>query len=152
MANGHPIGAVITTNKIAESFNNGVEFFSSFGGNPISCAIGLSVLEIIEEEDLQKNAKIVGDYYISLLKSLQNKHKCIGDVRGKGLFIGIEIVKDNTTYPNKTLANKIKNELRETNILVGTDGPNGNVLKTKPPLCFNKENAKMVVTKIDQIL
>ncbi len=152
MANGHPIGAVITTNKIAESFNNGVEFFSSFGGNPISCAIGLSVLEVIEEEDLQKNAKDVGEYYIALLKKLQEKHKCIGDVRGKGLFIGIEIVKDNTNSPNKTLANKIKNELRENNILVGTDGPSGNVLKTKPPLCFNKENAKMVVMKIDEIL
>jgi len=86
MGNGHPIGAVVTTEEIAASFNKGVEFFSSFGGNPVSCAVGLAVLEVIEEEKLQENAKIVGDYYKSLLKTLQQKYRCIGDVRGSGLF------------------------------------------------------------------
>ena len=152
MGNGHPIGAVITSNEIAESFNKGVEFFSSFGGNPVSCAIGLSVLKIIEKENLQENAKVVGEFYISLFKKLQKKYKCIGDVRGKGLFIGVEIVKENLKEPDKVLANKIKNELRNNNILIGTDGPNGNVLKTKPPLCFTKENAEMVVKNIEKIL
>lgn len=152
IANGHPMAAVITTEEIAKSFSKGVEFFSSFGGNPVSCAIGLSVLEVIEEEKLQKNAKLVGDYYISLFKELQKKYTCIGNVRGVGLFIGIEIVKLNTTNPNTELAKHIKNELRQQNILISTDGPFDNVLKTKPPLCFTKENAKRVVDTIEDVL
>ena len=152
MANGHPIGAVITTSEIAESFSKGVEFFSSFGGNPVSCAIGLSVLEAIEEEGLQENAKIVGDYYKSLFIDLQDKFSCIGDVRGSGLFLGIEITRKNSLEPDTKLAHIIKNELRNRNILIGTDGPYDNVLKTKPPLCFTKENAKKVVENIKDIL
>jgi len=153
MGNGHPIGAVITTTKIAGSFEKGVEFFSSFGGNPVSCAVGLSVLNVIEEEELQKNAKEVGDYYHSLLRELQNEHECIGDVRGSGLFIGVEIVKNRETKePDTKLANYIKNELRNRNILIGTDGPFDNVLKTKPPLCFSKENAEQVVSQLGEIL
>ena len=152
MANGHPIGAVVTTSEIAESFSKGVEFFSSFGGNPVSCAIGLSVLDVIEEENLQENAKVVGSYYMSLFKDLQKKHTCIGDVRGSGLFIGIEIVKENSKEPNTKLAQRIKNELRNKKILVGTDGPFDNVIKSKPPLCFTKENAASVVSNIELII
>ncbi|WP_405205243.1 aminotransferase class III-fold pyridoxal phosphate-dependent enzyme [Aquimarina sp. LLG6339-5] len=152
IANGHPMGAVITTNEIAESFSKGVEFFSSFGGNPVSCAIGLSVLDVIEEEKLQHNAKEVGDYYKSLLYELQNKYDCIGDVRGSGLFLGIEIIKRENKETNKALAHYIKNELRNKFILISTDGPDDSVLKTKPPLCFTKENAKEVVDTIDEIL
>jgi 4-aminobutyrate aminotransferase-like enzyme/Ser/Thr protein kinase RdoA (MazF antagonist) len=152
MANGHPIGAVVTTSKIAESFSKGVEFFSSFGGNPVSCAIGMSVLDVIEEENLQENAKVVGTYYMSLLKDLQNKHACIGDVRGSGLFIGIEVVKENSKEPDTKLAQRIKNELRNMKILVGTDGPFNNVIKSKPPLCFTKENAESVVRNIELII
>ncbi|WP_108805235.1 aminotransferase class III-fold pyridoxal phosphate-dependent enzyme [Aquimarina sp. Aq107] len=152
IANGHPMGAVITTEEIAQSFGQGVEFFSSFGGNPVSCAIGLSVLDVIEEEKLQHNAKQVGDYYKSLLCDLQNKYDCIGDVRGSGLFLGIEIIKAENNETNKTLAHHIKNELRNKFILISTDGPDDSVLKTKPPLCFTKENAKEVVDTIDEIL
>lgn len=152
MGNGHPMGAVICTEAIAESFSKGVEFFSSFGGNPVSCAIGISVLEVIEEEGLQENAKIVGDYYLSLFRELKKNHPCIGDVRGAGLFIGVELVKPGTTEADTALASHIKNELRNRNILISTDGPNDNVLKTKPPLCFSKENALMVVENIDLIL
>ncbi|WP_109300795.1 aminotransferase class III-fold pyridoxal phosphate-dependent enzyme [Aquimarina sp. AU474] len=152
MANGHPMGAVICTDEIAESFGKGVEFFSSFGGNPVSCAIALSVIETIDHEKLQQNAKIVGDYYKSLFIKLQEKHVCIGDVRGSGLFLGIEIIKENTHEPNTALAQNIKNKLRHNHILISTDGPYNNVLKTKPPLCFTKENAKMVVDTIDYIL
>ena len=152
MGNGHPIGAVVTTDDIANSFGKGVEFFSSFGGNPVSCAVGLSVLDIIEEENLQENAKNVGNYYMSELKKLQKQYKFIGDVRGSGLFIGIEIVEKNTKKPNTELAQKIKNNLREKHILVGTDGPFNNVIKSKPPICFTKENAKTVVDSIKDIL
>ena len=152
MANGHPMGAVICTNEIAESFGKGVEFFSSFGGNPVSCAIASSVLEVIEEEKLQENAKNVGEYYKLLFIELQKKYDCIGDVRGSGLFIGVEIIKENSIEPNPVLASLIKNELRNRNILISTDGPFDSVIKTKPALCFTKKNAKKVVENIDEAL
>jgi 4-aminobutyrate aminotransferase-like enzyme len=152
MANGHPMGAVICTSEIAESFSKGVEFFSSFGGNPVSCAIAISVLEVIEEEQLQENAKIVGNYFKSLFLELQNKYNCIGDVRGSGLFLGMEIIKNNNLEPDVELAHHIKNELRNRNILVGTDGPFDSVIKTKPPLCFTKKDTKEVVDNIDEVL
>jgi 4-aminobutyrate aminotransferase-like enzyme len=152
MANGHPMGAVITTSEIAGSFAKGVEFFSSFGGNPVSCAIGLAVLEVIEEEKLLENAKTTGDYYKSLFVVLKKKYKCIGDVRGSGLFLGVEIISEDGITPNTELAQFIKNELRDENILIGTDGPYDNVLKTKPPLIFTQGNADTVVAHIDKIL
>ena len=148
MGNGHPLGAVVTTNEISNSFESGVEFFSSFGGNPVSCAIGLSVLKVIEEEKLQENAKKVGDYYKGLLLDLKNKFNCIGDVRGSGLFLGIELI-DEKNKANTLLAQHIKNELRENHILISTDGPHDSVLKSKPPLCFTKQNAKTVVKHIE---
>jgi ethanolamine-phosphate phospho-lyase len=152
MANGHPMGAVVCTDEIAQSFSKGVEFFSSFGGNPVSCAIASTVLEVIEEEELQENAKVVGAYYKALFVQLQEKYTCIGDVRGNGLFIGIEIVKDNSLEPDTELAHLIKNQLRNKNILISTDGPFDSVLKTKPPLCFTKENALLVVSHVEKTL
>jgi len=153
MGNGHPMGAVVCTNEIAEAFNNGMEFFSSFGGNPVSCAIGQAVLQVLEEEQLQQNAKLVGDYYIQELTKLQQKHECIGDVRGSGFFIGFEFVKDRITLePDTKLAQKVKNELREKFILVSTDWPFNNVIKSKPPLCFSKGNVDEVINIIESIL
>jgi 4-aminobutyrate aminotransferase-like enzyme len=152
MGNGHPMGAVVCTDEIAEAFNNGMEFFSSFGGNPVSCAIGQAVLEVIEEEQLQQNAKMVGDYYLQELAKLQQKYERIGDIRGSGLFIGFEFVKDRLTLePDTKLAQKVKNELREKFILVSTDGPFDNVIKSKPPLCFSKENVDEVIEKLESI-
>lgn len=152
IANGHPMGAVVCTEEIAASFEKGVEFFSSFGGNPVSCAMATAVLDVIAEEQLQDNAWVVGEYYKSLLKDLMRKYPCIGDVRGSGLFIGCEIVKDHTKAPDTKLASHVKNELRRKHILISTDGPFDNILKTKPALCFNKENAAKVVATIDEVL
>jgi len=152
IANGHPMGAVVCTEEIASSFEKGVEFFSSFGGNPVSCAIATAVLDVIEEEGLQENARKVGIHYKMLLENLKVKYPCIGDVRGSGLFIGCEIVKDSSTDPDTALASHIKNELRDRHILVSTDGPFDNVIKTKPALCFSVENAETVVAAIDDIL
>lgn len=152
IANGHPMGAVVTTKVIAESFSKGVEFFSSFGGNPVSCKIALTVLNEIKTGQLQQHAKVVGDYYQSLFKKLKETYSCIGDVRGSGLFIGIEIVKENSMEPNPELAHYIKNELRNRFILISTDGPFDSVIKTKPPLCFTKTNAKTVVETLAVIL
>lgn len=153
MGNGHPMAAVVTTKAITDSFSKGVEFFSSFGGNPVSCTIGLAVLNVIEEEQLQQNAKVVGDYYIEQLRQLQKQHECIGDVRGFGLFIGIDFIKDRSTKePATEIAQLVKNELRRRYILVDTDGPFDNVIKSKPPLCFNKSNVDEVVITLDKIL
>lgn len=153
MGNGHPMGAVVCTDEIADAFNNGMEFFSSFGGNPVSCAIGRSVLEVLEEEQLQQNALTVGDYYLQELTKLQQKYECIGDVRGSGLFIGFEFVKNRLTLePDTQLAQKVKNELREKFVLVSTDGPFDNVIKSKPPLCFSRANVDEVIEKIEKIL
>ncbi len=152
MGNGHPLGAVVTTTEIAKSFEKGVEFFSSFGGNPVSCAIGMAVLDVIDEEGLQENAHEVGQYYRKCLHELQQQHPSIGDVRGSGLFLGIDIVNAGTKDPNTELAQHLKNALREKYILVSTDGPADNVIKSKPPLCFSKENAEEVVSVMGQLL
>ena len=152
MGNGHPIGAVITTSEIAKSFSKGVEFFSSFGGNPVSCKIGLSVLNVIKTENLQKNSEEVGNYYKKLLLDLKEKYSSISDVRGSGLFLGIEFFNPNNMKPDSYKAGLLKNELKNNGVLVGTDGPYNNVIKSKPPLCFSKKNAKEVVEKMDMIL
>ncbi|MGB5236404.1 MAG: aminotransferase class III-fold pyridoxal phosphate-dependent enzyme [Flavobacteriaceae bacterium] len=151
MGNGHPIGAVITTEKIAESFEKGPEFFSSFGGNPVSCAIGLAVLEVIENERLQQQAKDVGNHLKTLLYGLQERFAEVADIRGYGMFLGVELAKADGT-PLTLLAGKIKNELRQNNILVGTDGPYDNVIKIKPPLAFNKDDAKLLTDTLERIM
>ncbi|MDB4264499.1 aminotransferase class III-fold pyridoxal phosphate-dependent enzyme [bacterium] len=150
IGNGHPMAAVVTTEEISSSFNNGMEFFSSFGGNPVSCAIGNAVLEVLEEEELPKKAHLVGEYLKQELKTLQTQHKELADIRGEGLFLGVEIL-DSDGNPGTNLASVIKNEMRSKFILISTDGPYDNVLKIKPPLYFNKENAKQLVYKIDEI-
>ena len=153
MGNGHPMGAVVTTDEIADSFDNGMEFFSSFGGNPVSCAIGLAVLNVIEEEGLQQNALETGEYFMQLLNELKNKYPTIGDVRGHGLFIGVEFVKNIESLDyNTEVANYLKNKMRDNFILVSTDGPYDNIVKMKPPLCFNRHNALKVVETMDEIL
>ena len=151
MGNGHPMGAVVTTDEIAQAFEEGVEFFSSFGGNPVSCAIGLAVLDVIEEERLQHHALEVGNHYKHLMNELKQDFSNVGDVRGSGLFLGFEIIDENGKE-HTSLAGHIKNELRNRNILVSTDGPFDNVLKSKPPLCFTKADAEMVVENIYEIL
>ena len=151
MGNGHPIAALITTEKIASSFNNGMEYFNSFGGNPVSCAIGKAVLDVIEKEKLQENALSVGKYFLSKLEKIKNKNKkYISEVRGRGLFLGIDIIRDsNELKPNKQLAKKIINFMRDKGILLSTDGPYDNVIKIKPPLVFNKENVDNVCENLD---
>lgn len=152
MGNAHPIGAVVTTQAIASSFEQGVEFFSSFGGNPVSCSIGIAVLEVIFQENLQQKALETGHYYKEGLLGLKARYSQIGDVRGSGLFLGIDIVQADGISPDKALAQHIKNELKKKFILVSTDGPSDNVIKTKPPLCFTKANAQKVIDALDLVL
>uniref|UniRef100_F6QYU1 Ethanolamine-phosphate phospho-lyase n=1 Tax=Ornithorhynchus anatinus TaxID=9258 RepID=F6QYU1_ORNAN len=154
MGNGHPVSCVVTTKEIAEAFNaSGMEYFNTYGGNPVSCAIGLAVLDVIEKEDLQRKATEVGNYILQLLNEQKAKHLLIGDVRGLGLFIGIELVKDRQKRtPASAEAHHIIYKMKEKRILLSADGPNRNVLKIKPPMCFTKENAKLMVEKLDETL
>ena len=153
IGNGHPLSVVVTSEELSDEFNNGMEYFNSFGGNPVSCAIGLAVLNVIEEEELQKNALKVGNKLKSLLNELKSVHDIIGDVRGKGLFLGIEIIKDLATLePYQKMTHKIVNEMRNKGILLSSDGPDHNVIKIKPPMVFNGANALFLVETLDKIL
>lgn len=153
IGNGHPMAAVITTEEIAASFENGMEFFSSFGGNPVSCAIGLAVLDVIEEESLQQHALDVGNYLIERLKKLQHNYAVIGDVRGSGLFLGIELIENKHTMdPATELAKSVINKMKAAGIMLSTDGPFNNVLKFKPPMCFSLEDADRLIHVFEQSL
>ena len=152
MGNGHPLSAVVTTKEIADAFDNGMEYFNSFGGNPVSCAVGQAVLNVIRDEGLQAHAEHVGNYLLQKLQSLQNDHEIIGDVRGRGLFIGIELVRDYELTPAANEAHTIMNSMKEKGVLLSTDGPDHNVIKIKPPMIFSKDNAHELVSKIDETI
>jgi len=153
IGNGHPLGAVVTTREIAEAFDNGMEYFNTFGGNPVSCAIGREVLKIIQEEGLQEEAMKIGDYLLQQFDRLKEKYEIIGDVRGLGLFLGIELVKDRSTLePAGEEASMLINKMKERGILLITDGPFENVIKFKPPMVFNRHNADQLVENLDQVL
>lgn len=150
IGNGHPIGAVITTPAIAGSFDNGMEFFSTFGGNTVSCAIGLAVLEVVQDENLQAHALAVGTHLLNGLRELQKHHDLIADVRGSGLFIGVELTKDDA--PATEEAHRIVNAMRNNAILIGTDGPSHNVLKIRPPMPFTMNDADHLLTTLQKAL
>ncbi|MGH9843338.1 MAG: aminotransferase class III-fold pyridoxal phosphate-dependent enzyme [Blastocatellia bacterium] len=153
IGNAFPLAAVVTTPEIAASFDNGMEFFSTFGGNPVACAAGLAVLDVMEEEGLQANALGVGNHLLAGLRELMSRHSLIGDVRGSGLFLGIELVRDRQTLePADEEASYVVNRLRDAGVLAGTDGPLHNVLKLRPPLVFTRGDADLVITMLDRIL
>ena len=153
IGNAFPLAAVITTKEITDSFNNGMEFFSTFGGNPVACAAGLAVLDVLESEQLQKHALHVGTHLISGLRKLQERHDLIGDVRGSGLFLGIDFVLDRETRkPAPLQASYVVNRLRDCGILTGTDGPHHNVIKLRPPLVFSESDADFFTRTLGAIL
>jgi 4-aminobutyrate aminotransferase-like enzyme len=153
IGNGHPLGAVVTTPDIARAFANGMEYFNTYGGNPVSCAIGTAVLDVIDDERLQDLAMRVGQHLQSRLEDLQTRHALIGDVRGLGLFLGIELVRDRETLePAGLEADLVANRMRDRGILISTDGPHHNVLKIKPPLVFDESDADRLVSALDEIL
>jgi 4-aminobutyrate aminotransferase-like enzyme/Ser/Thr protein kinase RdoA (MazF antagonist) len=153
IGNAFPLAAVVTTKEIAAAFANGMEFFSTFGGNPVACAAGLAVLDVLEEEKLQENALRVGTHLKNRLQELQQRHVVIGDVRGSGLFLGVDLVLDrNMREPAPLQASYVVNRLRECGILTGTDGPHHNVIKLRPPLMFTKRDADLFVKTLDEIL
>ena len=151
MGNGHPIGAVVCSKEIANKFDNGMEFFSSFGGNPVSCAIAISVLDELKKNKLQKNAKKVGNYINSELIKLSKKFNIISNVRGKGLFIGFELT-SKELIPLPKQANYLVNRMKEFGILMSSDGVDKNVIKIKPPLIFSKKNADTLIYFMKKVL
>jgi 4-aminobutyrate aminotransferase-like enzyme/Ser/Thr protein kinase RdoA (MazF antagonist) len=153
IGNAFPLAAVITTAEIASSFDNGMEFFSTFGGNPVACAAGLAVLDVLEEEQLQAHASRVGTHLMKGLKALQERHVLIGDVRGSGLFVGIDLVLDrDTRAPAPLQASYAVNRLRDCGILTGADGPHHNVIKLRPPLIFSEPDADLFVSTLGSVL
>lgn len=153
MGNGHPLSVVVTKKQIADKFNNGMEYFNSFGGNPVSCAVGKAVLNVIEDEKLQQNAHKVGEYLLEKLKQIQGEFPLIGQVRGMGLFIGIELIKEKSKLiPAHAEAEKVVNEMMRKRILLSTDGPDHNVIKIKPPMVFSTENADELVLNLSEVL
>ena len=153
MGNGHPIGAVVTTPEIAETFDNGMEFFSSFGGNPVSAVIALAVLDILEDEKLQANAATVGTALKTGLNTLMRSHSCIGDVRGRGLFLGVEVVESGATLePAPAITQYVVERLKKRGVLLSFDGPDHNVIKIKPPMSFSESDAERLISELDQVL
>jgi 4-aminobutyrate aminotransferase-like enzyme/Ser/Thr protein kinase RdoA (MazF antagonist) len=153
IGNGHPLAAVICRRDIAEAFNTGMEFFSTFGGNTVSVAVGRKMLEIVLRDNYMEHARETGAYLLEQLKTFTAKYPVVGDVRGSGLFMGIELVRDPLSLePAGAEAAYIIERLREMRILAGTDGPYNNVLKIRPPMVFDRYNADILVRRLSYIL
>ncbi|HET7267905.1 MAG TPA: aminotransferase class III-fold pyridoxal phosphate-dependent enzyme [Oleiagrimonas sp.] len=153
IADGHPMGGVVTTPEVAASFANGMEYFNTFGGNPVSCAIALAVLDVIEDEKLQDNALRVGRFLMDGLHALEEQHACIGNVRGRGLFIGVELVSDRASRtPDARKAAAVVEAMKARHVLLSTDGPAHDVLKIKPPIVFSLAHAEQFLDKLDEVL
>ncbi|KAJ1373106.1 Ethanolamine-phosphate phospho-lyase 1 [Parelaphostrongylus tenuis] len=154
MGNGFPVSAVVTTRKIANALGGSVGYFNTYGGNPVACAAVLGVMRVIREEKLLDHSQAMGEEFEKQLNELKKKYQCIGDIRGVGLFWGIDLVKDrHTREPDQKLALSLILKLRkERGILLNADGPYTNILKIKPPLCFNKQNLMDTVNALDRTL
>lgn len=153
MGNGFPMGGVATRAVLLDRFAAETKYFNTFGGNPVAAAAGLAVLEVIADEGLINNAQEIGGHLMNGLREIGNRHIQIGDVRGSGLFIGLELVHDrDTRTPAPDVASEVINRLRYRGILIGAAGPFGNTLKIRPPLCFTKDNADMFVAACDEVL
>nr|WP_233837563.1 aspartate aminotransferase family protein [Paraburkholderia sp. ZP32-5] len=153
MGNGLPIAGLVAKPEVLKDFALRARYFNTFGGNPVSCAAGLAVLEVLEREQLQQNAKTVGRYMMQGLDELAKRYRQIGQVRGAGFFIGVDLVKDRETHePDPAFAIRLVNGLKKRFILIGASGPEGHVLKIRPPLPFSRENADEFLNAVDDTL
>ena len=153
MGNGHPLAATIARSDLVDEFATHGNYFNTFGGNPVSCAAGLAVLDVIEQEGLQDNALTTGQYLTDGLTDLVAKHEAIGDIRGSGFFKAVELVTDrDSKNPAAELATYVVNELRNRGILTGSIGPHDNILKLRPPMVFSQENADFFLGILDDVL
>ena len=153
MGNGHPLAATVTRRDMVEEFAEKGRYFNTFGGNPVSCAAGLAVLDVIEQEGLQENALSVGQYLTAGLNELAGRHECIGDVRGNGFFKAVELVEDrDTRMPAARLTATVVNDLKERGVLTGSIGPDANILKLRCPMVFTREHADYLFSILDDCL
>ena len=153
MGNGHPVAGVVARADLVNGFREQVMYFNTFGGNPVQCAVGMAVLDVIEQENLQENALVVGEYIRDGLRALQSEHELIGDVRGRGLFIGVELVTDREAKtPATAQAKTIVNAMKEKGVLISNIGMYDNVLKMRPPLPFSKDNADLLLAVLEEVL
>jgi len=150
IGNGHPLAAVVSTREVADAFANGMEYFNTFGGNPVSCAIGTEVLRVIREEHMQENALETGNYLKAELRKMQKEFPVIGEVRGQGLFLGIELT-DGDLNPQTDKAAYLANRMKELGILMSTDGKDVNVIKIKPPLVFSRSHADQLLEALQRV-
>ena len=153
LGDGHPLAAVVTTTEIAKQFSQKYHYFNTFGGNPVSAAVGLAVLDVIEKDNILEKVHDTGLYLSNELKTLAQAHQWVGDIRGKGLFYGIELVTDRgSRQPAVAEAAKVRQQLRENGVLLGITGPLNNVIKIRPPMIFSKQHADILVGKLDRAL
>jgi 4-aminobutyrate aminotransferase-like enzyme len=154
MGNGHPIAAVVTRGELADCMAAaGTTFFSTFGGNPVACSAALTVLDVLEDERLIENAAAVGSWLRGEMASLATRHPSIGDVRGSGLMVGVELVRNgDPAAADSELAGQVRDEMRERGVLVGTTRREQNVLKIRPPLCIRRDEAELIVRALDEAL
>ncbi len=152
IANGYPLGAMVTRPEVSKTLANR-HHFNTFGGNPMSMTAGLATIEVIDAQNIQQNARVVGEHLKSRLMQLQEKHQLIGDVRGMGLMLGVELVKDRTSKePAKAEAGDVMERCKERNLLIGRGGLYGNVLRIKPPMCITKDDADYIADCLDEVL
>jgi 4-aminobutyrate aminotransferase-like enzyme/Ser/Thr protein kinase RdoA (MazF antagonist) len=151
MGNGFPVAALVVRSQLLAAVPEEVELFSTFGGNPVACAAALAVLAVIEDEGLVANAAETGSYLRQGLQALAGRHPVIGDVRGEGLLLGVELV-DEERVPAAARAGRVTEAMRERGILISATGPAGNVLKIRPPLVFQREHADLLLQTLDEVL
>jgi 4-aminobutyrate aminotransferase-like enzyme len=153
MGNGHPVSALVTSHDVLEPFEKKARYFNTFGGNPVSCAAAAAVLDVIEQEALQDNAVETSAHLERGLREMMGRHASIGDIRGSGLFIGLDIVADRESrVADGRRANNIVNGLKQRGVLVGCTGPHGNVIKLRPPMVFKPEHADFLLEQLDETL
>lgn len=151
LGNGHPIAAVVTTREIADAFDTGMKYFNTFGGNPVSCAIGQTVLDIVQGDGLQAHAAEVGAYFLRTLEELGERHELIGDVRGQGLYLGVELVgPGGEPAAAETMA--VSEAMKDRGVIVYPNGVHDNVLKLKPPMIFGREHVDIFAETLDEVL
>lgn len=153
MGAGHPVSAVVARGELLDNYRAHEMYFNTFGGNPVSCAVAQAVIDVIDEEALVDNAAEVGDYVLQGFRELASRHEIIGDVRGSGLFFGIDLVSDrDTKAPAADKARTIVNGMRHKGVLMSKIGEHDNVLKLRPPLCFSKQNADLLIETLDEVM
>jgi 4-aminobutyrate aminotransferase-like enzyme len=153
LGNGHPLAAVVTTPEVAASFVTGMEYFNTFGGNPVSARVGLAVLDVVADERLQARAHHLGSRMLAGLRELAGRHELIGDVRGEGLFVGVQLVADRSSRaPAGAAAAAVVEEVKARGVLVSSDGPDHDVLKVKPPMVLTEADVDRFVTALDEAI